>query len=137
MMFTFRHINRAVYPTKHILVCEDNLQNQELIAKHLKELFGDEQFVQCSFVCGGLQASSILHYCKVDLILLDHDMPSGNGIDLMNWMKTYNCNVPVITFSGIPQNNVMLMKAGANYLFSKHEVINGKADNLIKSILGV
>ena len=135
MNFKFRHINRMLYPTKHILVCEDNLDNQSAIAKHFAHLFGAEHFVQCSFVSGSLAASSILSYCQVDLILLDHDMPHGNGTDLLSWMKNNNCKVPVITFSGIPYNNISMMQNGANHLFGKGDIIVGEADELIKKIL--
>lgn len=135
MNFNFRHINRALYPTKHILICEDNLYNQSAIANHFGNIFGAEHLVQCSFVSGSLAASSILSYCQVDLILLDHDMPHGNGTDLLNWMKNTGNKTPVITFSGIPQNNISMMQNGANHLFGKRDVINGDADELIKKIL--
>ncbi len=135
MNFNFRHINRLLYPTKHILVCEDNLDNQSSIAKHFSDTFGAEHLVQCSFVSGSLAASAILSYCQIDLILLDHDMPHGNGIDLLKWMKNTGNKTPVITFSGIPYNNISMMQNGANHLFGKGDVINGDADELIKNIL--
>jgi 2-polyprenyl-3-methyl-5-hydroxy-6-metoxy-1,4-benzoquinol methylase/CheY-like chemotaxis protein len=136
-MFKYRHHNRLKYPVKHILVCEDNLDNQLAIAKHLRELFDAEGLVQFSFVSGSLAASSIIHYCKIDLILLDHDMPEGNGTDLLKWMKEHGVLIPVITFSGIMQNNITMMQAGATYLFNKHDVITGAADDIIKKIINL
>lgn len=136
-MFEFRHINRATYPQKHILICEDNITNQKNILEHFLSVFHPEGLVQISVVPGALAAAAIISSCRVDIILLDHDMPEGNGKDLLIWMKENKKNMPVITFSGIPQNNINMMNTGANYLFNKGDVINGKADQIIKNILGV
>jgi hypothetical protein len=62
-------------------------------------------------------------------------MPHGNGADLLAWMKANNNKTPVITFSGIPYNNISMMQNGADHLFGKGDVINGDADELIKKIL--
>lgn len=141
--FHFRHINRRVYPQKHILVCEDDIGNQAAIAAHLCEMFGGDCDVQCTFVPGGLAAALLLepqangYDPKFDLILLDHDMPQGNAIDLLAWMKDRGLRIPVITFSGIPYNNDAMMAAGADHRFDKGSVIAGAADDLIRSLLEV
>jgi protein-tyrosine phosphatase/CheY-like chemotaxis protein len=137
LMFYFRHLNRLVYPQKHILICEDDLSLQHSILKHFLEIFEPQGLVQFSVVPGGLFAAGIMSQQKVDVILLDHDMPHGSGSDLLAWMKENNDTTPVITFSGIPQNNQNMMALGATHLFGKGEVIDGKADSLIKQILGL
>jgi protein-tyrosine phosphatase/CheY-like chemotaxis protein len=134
-MFQFRHINRLVYPQKHILVCEDDLTLQHSILDHFLTTFKPQGIVQFSVVPGALAAAAVISSCKIDVILLDHDMPEGNGADLIAWMKENKKDVPIITFSGIQQNNINMMAMGANYLFNKGDVIVGKADNLIKKLL--
>lgn len=124
------------YPQKHVLICEDDLTSQKAILEHLLTIFEPQGTVQFSVVCGGVAAASLITHCRIDLILLDHDMPEGNGTDLLNWMKKRNLGIPIITFSGINQNNQNMMSLGAHHLFNKGEVISGKADTLIKSILG-
>lgn len=136
-MFHFRHINRKTYPQKHILICEDDLTNQSDILNHFLRSFEPQGLVQFSVVPGGLAAAGIIQYCKVDLIILDHDMPEGNGLDLLDWMKKHNYKIPVITFSGIQENNCNMITHGANYLFSKGDVIAGYADSLIEQLLGI
>ncbi len=63
-----------------------------------------------------------MHVQKVDLVLLDHDMPNGNGHNLIHWMaSTGRQNVPVLTFSGIHENNVRMMAFGqASGMTSMH-----------------
>jgi CheY-like chemotaxis protein len=134
-MFTRTLVNRNRMPEKHVLVFEDVIQNQAGIAAHFERLFVHEGIVQASFVCGAEAAAAILSSMEVDLILLDHDMPYGNGPELLQWMKAHDCRVPVITFSGIPVNNDQLVRCGARYRFEKAEVIGGRADGLIKQLL--
>jgi CheY-like chemotaxis protein len=134
-VFTHKLVNRIRMPEKHVLVCEDVIQNQARIATHFERLFAHEGPVQASFVCGAEAAAAILSCMEVDLILLDHDMPYGNGPELLKWMKCHSCTVPIITFSGIPANNDHLVRCGASHRFEKDDVIGGRADGLIKELL--
>ncbi|HLY75973.1 MAG TPA: response regulator [Planctomycetota bacterium] len=136
-MFTRKLVNRTRMPMKHVLVCEDVIRNQAQIAAHFETLFAHEGEVQASFVCGAEAAAAVLSSMEVDLILLDHDMPCGDGPELLKWMKSRRCEVPVITFSGIPANNDHLIRCGAEHRFEKAEVIRGDADGLIKELLRI
>jgi CheY-like chemotaxis protein len=135
-MFQFRHHNRLKYPQKHILICEDDLTQQKRILEHFLVLFEPQGDVQISVVPGALMAAGIISSTKVDLILLDHDMPQGNGSDLLIWLTQQGRSIPVITFSGIPQNNAHMGTLGASCSsFGKEDVITGKADTLIQGIV--
>lgn len=136
-MFVNRHVNRVTFPSRHILVCEDDIGQQIRIAQHLLHLFGGQGQVQISIVAGAAQAAGLMERVGVELILLDHDMPFGNGGDLLAWLAATGRQTPVITFSGIPSNNAAMMAAGANHRFDKDEVIAGAADEVILKILGV
>jgi CheY-like chemotaxis protein len=134
--------NRLVHPDRHVVVCEDYLDQQARICSHLRDVFPPQGNVQFSFVPGGLAAAAIMHVQAVDLVILDHDMPNGNGQNLIAWMaSTGRQGVPVITFSGIPQNNERMMEFGARtgmtamHQFVKNDVVDGHADPLIRSLL--
>lgn len=133
--FHLRHINRLKFPVKHVMIIEDDILNQYHILKHLMSIFEHQGDVQISIVPGSIMGAYIITNCKVDLIILDHDTPYGNGVDLLNFLRDTNLKIPVITFSGIEGNNDNLMTHGANYKFYKHEVINGLADDIIRKIL--
>lgn len=136
MDFIFRHHNRLVYPQKHLMIVEDIISNQKRALDHFHDIFDSDGLVQISLVPGALAAACIIKNCKIDLIILDHDLPEGNGSDLLIWMKKNNINIPVITFSGIPYNNAHMGNLGATYyFFGKEDVISGKTDDLIKGIL--
>ncbi len=136
--FTFRHHNRIKFPTKHVLVCEDILDVQARLARHLCDVFEHEGDVMVSFAASAAQAAMLMKAPPgVHLVILDRDMPYGNGDDLLNWFAAAGVHVPVITFSGIPGNNDALMGLGASHQFEKQQVIEGAADALIKQLLGV
>lgn len=138
MQFQFRHVGRPTYPQKHILIVEDTITHQIDVLKHFGTIFDHQGIVQLSVVPGALAAAGILGSgCKIDVIILDHDLPEGNGSDLLAWMKEKGLTIPVLTFSGIPQNNNHMMALGATHSFIKHEIINGMADVIIKTILGL
>lgn len=135
MSFTNRLINRLAFPTKHVIVCEDDIEMQSKIATKFAKMFGSQGSVQVSLAPGGAQAAGILSHVGAELIILDHDMPFGNGIDFLTWLKASGHTTPVITFSGIDSNNEALMAAGATHLFTKNQVLDGLADDTIRRYL--
>lgn len=135
MEFTNRLVNRKTFPTQHVIVCEDDLNVQAQISAKFAQMFDGQGYVQVSYVPGAVQAAAVILRAGMELILLDHDMPFGNGIDLLAWLKSSGFppgpRFPVITFSGIEANNDALMAAGATHRFSKSSVLEGAADEAI------
>lgn len=141
--FPTRHHNRRVLPTRHVLVCEDILAQQARVAAHLSTILEHEGAVEVSLVSGALAAWSVLCSRGADVVILDRDMPHGNGDDLLLAMggDPGLRRVPVITFSGIPGNNSAMRALGESvglrvHEFDKESVIGGAADELIRSIVG-
>lgn len=136
--------NRAMFPDRHVVVCEDDLCQQARIAQKLSELCGGQHRVQMSLVPGARAAASILSSHDIHLVILDHDMPHGNGSDLLGWMAEAGLlAVPVVTFSGLPPNNERMVSAAASLgfrsvrQFSKNEVVDGAADAFIRESLSL
>lgn len=129
--FRFRQGHRESRPIKHVLICEDNLALQSRTAAYLSTLFQADGLVQFSFVPGSLAASSVIHFCKVDLVILDDDMPDGNGQELLDWMDKYEIRIPVITF---------FKRAGSiepdPMQFARDAFLDGAAKSLILQTLG-
>lgn len=150
-MFTRKLVNRLTMPTKHVLICEDDIEQQRNLLGVFQRLFGHQGHVQVSVVPGGAFAAALFWFSsdggncgpafdEFDLVLLDHDMPIGNGTELIASMERNNPyqhlkRMPIITASGIPSNNDALMAAGATYKFTKQQIINGDADDLLRELL--
>ena len=134
--------NRCVAPRKHVLVCEDTLCYQAQLGALLAAEFnsygsGAEGYVQVTFVTGAIAAVAILEKLPVDLIVLDHDMPDGNGTDLLLYLKGAGLNVPVLTASGVESNNDAMMQCGATYKGNKGLVLTPGGAKYIRSLIGL
>lgn len=103
--FKVRWHNRLKFPTKHILVVEDDIDNQVNFAKWARRHFEPQGLVQFDFVCSGVVAGMIITNMHPNLVILDHDLPIGNGSDLIEWLAETGQKIPIITASGIPENN--------------------------------
>lgn len=147
MQFQFRHVARLQYPTKHVLVCEDDIAQQLRFCTKLRSMLDPQGIVQISLVPGGLMAAAIMSYTDVDLLILDHDMPLGNGSDLLTWMTAQGKKIPVLFASGIKANNVYMATLYPDYLpgdtmiverslMGKETVLDGTYDRYILTALG-
>ena len=98
---------------KCILVVDDDSMNlartQIILGKEYDVLTAES----------GLDALMRLKDMKVDMVLLDIDMPKMNGIETFERMKEFVPEIPVIflTASGLEEDVVSAIKLGAvNYL---------------------
>ena len=100
---------------KSILIVDDDKRLRELLKDYLSEkdfeIYLSEDFDE---------AKEILPIIKFDLIILDRMMPSGDGIELIEFIKN-NFNSPIImlTAMGSDKNKIDGFKFGANDYLSK------------------
>lgn len=94
---------------KRILVVDDD----EMNLMRTQIILGDEYDVVLAD--SGVRALSILKKQKIDLVLLDIDMPLMNGIETFEHMKEFGAEVPVIflTASGEVEDVVGALLLGA------------------------
>ena len=98
---------------KRILVVDDDSMN----LARTKIILGKEYDVLTAE--SGMDALMRLRDTKVDMVLLDIDMPEMNGIETFERMKGFAPKIPVIflTASGLEEDVVSAIKLGAvNYL---------------------
>ena len=80
-----------------ILYAEDNEEIREILALRLKSLTKGE-VLTCE---NGQEAIGVLEGgVNVDLVISDHFMDGGNGLDLYNFMRRSDINVPFILMTG-------------------------------------
>ena len=100
-------------PQKRILVVDDdemNLTRTRIILKKNYDVL---------LASSGMEALHILKTRKIDLVLLDIEMPKMNGFVTFQRMKEFVDEIPVIflTASGLEGDVVSAIKLGAaNYL---------------------
>ena len=101
---------------KRILVAEDSEVNQ-LVLANILESFGVELFM----VSNGEQAWQTLRATQVDLIIMDLQMPSMNGIDAMKAIRADGNPVPAIALTANSDHleRDRCLQAGFNEYVSK------------------
>ena len=98
---------------RRILVVDDDSMN----LARTQIILGKEYHVLTAE--SGMDALTRLRDTKVDMVLLDIDMPQMNGIETFERMKGFAPEIPVIflTASGLEEDVVSAIRLGAvNYL---------------------
>ena len=119
---------------KRILVVDDDNMN----LMRTKMILGEEYIVILAE--SGMDALEKLknESEKVDMVLLDIDMPGMNGIETFEHMKEFAADIPVIflTASGLEEDVVSAIRLGAvNYLkkpFRPRELMKRVAQEFAK-----
>ena len=100
---------------KTILLVDDDQRLRELLKDYLSEknfkVYTSQDFPE---------AKEILDFFLFDLIILDRMMPSGDGIDLIKYIKKKS-NIPVIMLTAMGENNSKIhgLKIGADDYVAK------------------
>jgi len=99
-----------------ILIIDDELEMCVSLSKllHIKGY-------STLYTTNPLETSTILEGEKIDLIIMDINMPDIGGIDLLKVIKKQDVSIPVIMITGYPtfENAVRAMKYGAVNVYTK------------------
>ncbi len=101
---------------KNILLVDDDIQ----ISETLQQLFDPSEY---KFHCieDGENALDVVEETNPDLVLLDVNLPSGSGLDVLRDIKSKNADLPVIIISGFisTENAIKAMREGAYEYITK------------------
>lgn len=95
---------------KNILLVDDDVQVGETLA----ELFDPTEY-KFHFTADGDNTIDMIDSTDADLVLLDVNLPTISGIDVLRKIKSENVDVPVIVISGYvsTENAIKAMREGA------------------------
>jgi two-component system cell cycle response regulator len=83
---------------------EDDEDQRELVCEVIGDHFGDDTVVTCA----GTRAEALKHdLASFDLILTDHNLPDGSGMELLSQIVKL-CRTPVIMVTG--ENNAQMAR---------------------------
>ncbi len=101
-----------------ILIVEDNLLNL-LVEADLLESFGYEP----KKAKDGFEALEVLSGMKIDLVLLDMELPKMNGLELLQRIKhnpeTRNIRIIAVTGYCDPESEQKFLEAGCHAVLAK------------------
>lgn len=111
-----------------ILVIEDNVDHQKIVGLHLEKRLGAD----VTFADTGETALGLIDNTWFDSIILDYELPTMNGLEVLYEIQKRGVHTPVImiTGQGTEQVAVEAMKKGAFEYITKNSIIFRK-DELI------
>ncbi|MDM5271586.1 response regulator transcription factor [Sulfurovum sp. zt1-1] len=100
----------------HLLVVED----EHTVADQLKQLLEQERY-SCDVAYNYRDALELIDEKNYDLILLDWNLPDGDGLSLLKLMREENTNTPVLMLSAKSEidDRVEILDAGGDDYLSK------------------
>lgn len=101
---------------KNILLVDDDVQ----IGETLSQMFDPSEY-KFHYITDGEQALDMINNTEADLVLLDVNMPSVSGLDVLKQIKSRNEDIPVIVISGFisTENAMTAMREGAYEYITK------------------
>ncbi len=79
-----------------VLVVEDDLLMQELTSVCLEETYK----VAVHKASNVSEALSCLQNSQIDFIVCDYQMPGGNGLEFLNYLRENELSIPFVLFTG-------------------------------------
>lgn len=128
MIFERCLVNRKTMPTGWMLIVDDHPEWGATMLSELSRVFGPEGRVLFCVAPSAEHAAALLLLLGTQNLLhvfVDHDMPWGNGADLLRYLRTnvlIETSVPITAMSGLKSNNDVLLTLGANNAFRKDDL---------------
>jgi len=103
---------------KNILIADDHPAIRNGVKLILKNEFSEVEFGEAA---SGKETLEMLRQKNWDVMILDMDMPDGNGLEVLKKLKEQQCKVPVLMFSMHLEEEIAIraLKAGAFGYLSK------------------
>lgn len=100
----------------HLLVVED----EQAVADQLRQLLQQERYT-CDVAYNYRDALELIDEKQYDLILLDWNLPDGDGLSLLSLMREERTNTPVLMLSAKSDidDRVKILDAGGDDFLSK------------------
>jgi two-component system, NarL family, invasion response regulator UvrY len=111
-----------------VLIIDDHA----VVRRGLKEILADEQDVEVYETADPHEALKLLRQLKLDLAVVDIDLPGKTGLDLLKDMKREFPRLPVLILSVYPEEQfaVRTLRAGASGFLSK----DAAPEELVKAV---
>jgi CheY-like chemotaxis protein len=105
-----------------ILIIDDNREFQKLMTLRLRSFLPDLQVVTGSTIAEARQILNARPPLQPDLLILDHHLPDGNGLSLLDEESLQGLAVLAVSSDEDPEIPGESLRAGATYFLSKARV---------------
>lgn len=128
-IFVLLFINLILITKNNLLLIEDDFLIGEKLYNTAKTLQNIEKVNLKDTLEKAKTELMLSHY---DLIILDLNLPDGNGIELLKWLKENNKKPKVFIFSMNIELKRMCLKYGAHAFYDKSQDFDILISNIAK-----
>ena len=117
----------------NILIVEDEEAIRRVLKKVLTEDDNKNKIIEAS---DGVEAINKIKSENLELVICDIKMPKKDGIDVLNFLKTFDDKIPIIMISGHGdlKTAVMAMRKGAFDFIEKPPDLNSLLSSVRESL---
>ncbi len=108
--------------TTTIIILDDSAEFRKIMSMRLKSFIPDLSLVIYSSVAEARQGIRSNPGLQPDLVILDHHLPDGIGLELMSENQLQGLAILAISSDADPEIPGSSMRAGATYFLSKEKV---------------
>jgi two-component system, NarL family, invasion response regulator UvrY len=116
-------------PKKHFIIVDDDKDVRYFMRRVIQRRFTR---VDISEAGDGAEALKLFEATGPDLMVIDHNLPSLSGPDLVRELRTRAPMMPIVMVSHFAAVRTEAMQAGATSFVSKDELLPTLGDHLMK-----
>jgi CheY-like chemotaxis protein len=106
-------------PKRHFIIVDDDKDVRYFIRRVIRRRFPSVEIGEAS---DGVEALRLFEHGGADLMVIDHNLPSMSGADLVRELRARNATLPIVMVSSFPAAREEAMRAGATSFVSKDEI---------------
>lgn len=114
-------------PKRHFIVVDDDKDVRYFIRRVIQRRFPRSEIVEAA---DGLEALRLYETKCADLMVIDHNLPSLSGTDVIRELRARSATIPIVMVSSFPAVLKEAMTAGATSFVSKDEINPALADQM-------
>ncbi|HXC98527.1 MAG TPA: response regulator [Verrucomicrobiae bacterium] len=111
----------------HFIIVDDDKDVRYFIRRVIQRRFIGVEIREAS---DGVEALRLFEHGGADLMVIDHNLPSMSGADLVRELRARNTTIPIVMVSSFPAVREEAMTAGATSFVGKDEINPALADQL-------
>lgn len=119
-------------PKTHFIIVDDDKDVRYFMRRVIQRRFTRAEISEAG---DGAEALKLFESTGPDLMVIDHNLPSLSGPDLVRELRTRDPALPIVMVSHFPAARTEAMEAGANSFVSKDELISTLGDLLTKLLM--
>ncbi len=100
------------------------VDDSQIVTNHLSKMLKEVERIETIEIASTLkEARSVVERTKIDVIVLDINLPDGNGLEFLKWIKSDHAGICVIMLSNMSTDvyRRAAEKRGADYFFDKSD----------------